>query len=43
MVKLSFEIINYTAKKNSKCPKEVIIFHNSCTGDQVTLFRNFYL
>lgn len=43
MVKLSLEAINYYSKKNSKNPKELIIFHNSCTGDQMSLFRNFFL
>jgi hypothetical protein len=43
MVKLSFEAINFYVKKNMKTPKEVLIFHNSCTGDQVALFTNFFL
>lgn len=43
MVKLSLECINYYSKKNSRNPKELIIFHNSCTGDQMSLFRNFFL
>ena len=43
MVKLSLEAVNYYSKKNSRNPKELIIFHNSCTGDQMSLFRNFFL
>ena len=43
MVKLSFQAITFSAKKNSKNPKEVIIFHNSCTEDQASLFRDFFL
>ena len=43
MVKLSFEIINYSSKKNQKCPKDIVIFHNSCSFDQVSLFKNFFL
>lgn len=43
MVKLSMEAVNYYSKKNSRCPKELVMFHNSCTGDQVNLFRNFFL
>jgi hypothetical protein len=42
MVKLSFETINYVSKKQ-KSPKEVIIFHNSCAGDQVAIFKSFFL
>jgi hypothetical protein len=43
MVKLSFEIITYYSKRNQRMPKEVLIFHNSCAGDQVTLFTNYFL
>ena len=43
MVKLTIEAVNYYTKKNSRCPKEMIIFHNACTGGQVSLFRNFFL
>lgn len=43
MVKLCFQGINFCAKKNSSNIREVIIFHNSCTEDQATLFREFFL
>lgn len=37
------EAVNYYTKRNSKSPKEIIIFHNACTMDQVNLFKNLFL
>lgn len=35
--------INAYISRNSKVPKEIIIFQNSCTGDQISLFHEFYI
>lgn len=43
MVKLSFEGINYCIQKTSSAPREIIILHNSCTNDQASLFRDYFL
>lgn len=43
MRKLSLQIIQEYARKNNRAPEEIIMFHNSSSGDQVKIFREFFL
>jgi hypothetical protein len=43
MVELAMSSLEAYSNRNSKLPKEMIIFQNSCTGDQVSLFHEFYI
>lgn len=43
MVKLFVGAISEYVRKNQKPPEEVIVFHNSCSGDQIKVFVDFFL
>ena len=43
MVDLLMLATNSYMTRNTNCPAEVIIFMNSCTGDQISLYHNFFV
>jgi hypothetical protein len=43
MVEILISAINSYVQRNGKPPKEIIIFQNSCSGDQVSLFHEFFI
>jgi aubergine len=43
MVELLIAALNGYVARNSRTPKEVLIFQNTCTGDQVSLFHEFFI
>lgn len=43
MVELQLNAINAYMKRNSRLPKEVIVYHNSCPGDQISLFQEGFI
>jgi aubergine-like protein len=43
MVELAIASINAYLARNTRLPKEVVMFQNSCTGDQVSLFHEFFI
>ena len=43
MAVLLFKITENYCKRNGKLPKEIIVFHNACSNDQVNLYREFFL
>jgi aubergine-like protein len=42
MVELTLSCINAYFDRNKRYPKEIIIFFNSCTGDQVSIYHQLY-
>lgn len=43
MVAATLSCIQSYCTRNKGVPKEIIIFMNSCTGDQVTLYKTLYI
>lgn len=43
MAELTCSAINAYVQRSDRPPKEVLLFENSCTGDQVTLFHELLM
>ena len=43
MVSVTLSCIQSYTTRNKGYPKEIIVFMNSCTGDQVILYKQLYI
>lgn len=43
MLKVVVEIVNYSVDRNGQPPKDVVVFMNSCSFDQVKLLKEFFV
>lgn len=41
MGKIILELVNAYYKRNKETPKEVVVFANSCSNDQISIYNEF--